>query len=206
MPPNPTPLSAWSEPPLLLPQKTETDQHSEYLYLFLASVPITSPIFLLLLPLVWARLSARCYQSSPLTIPKWRETYLPRGLSECLPKITLIPNSPLKYLKKKKNPSRWKFIGEYKTTLIPPLMEWQTDGEDEPNFCRRQTRADPGHPFMKQAKRINWQLTPASTPVFSQCLIIVQNYVFKERIYRSKLLFRCWRHYNTKRHIWGASN
>lgn len=93
-------------PPLYLPDlsppKTETNQHSDYFvtYLFLTSAPITPPIFLLLpLPLVWARLSAHCYQPSPLTSPKWRETYLPRGLSECLPKITLIPNSLLKYLK-----------------------------------------------------------------------------------------------------------
>lgn len=94
-------LSSWSEPPFHFPKNKQTNTRTIFVvYLFLTSIPITSPIFLLPpLPLVWALLSARCYQCSPLTIPKWRETYLPRGLSECLPKITLIPNSLLKYLK-----------------------------------------------------------------------------------------------------------
>lgn len=63
----------------LLPPKTETNQHSDYfgVYLLLTSFPITSTIFLPQLPLVWARLSAHCYQSSPLTVPKWGEKYLP---------------------------------------------------------------------------------------------------------------------------------
>lgn len=49
---------------------------------------------------LWSELDSQPTISTlPLTIPKWRETYLPWGLSECLPKITLIPNSLLKYLK-----------------------------------------------------------------------------------------------------------
>lgn len=81
-------------PPRPCPKsETETNQHSDYIriYLLHTSIPITSTIFLLLLLLVWAPLFAHRYQSAPLTIPKWGETYLPWGLSECLPEITLIP-------------------------------------------------------------------------------------------------------------------
>lgn len=128
--------------PDLSPPKTETNQHADYFvtYLFLSLVPPPPPFLLLQLPLLLTQLSAH-YQSSPLTIPKWRETYLPRGMSECLPKITLIPNSLLKYLKKTVD----EVTGKYKTALIPPLMEWQTVREEEPNFCRRRSRAGATH-------------------------------------------------------------
>lgn len=97
--PNPTPLSAWSDPPPSLSPKTETNQHSDYLISSSLQFKSHPPHFSSCC--LWSELD-----SLPTAISRlhWRSLnegrrISPEDLLSVSPRLLSSPNSLLKYLK-----------------------------------------------------------------------------------------------------------